>query len=84
MTWLDAIILIAVLAGLFAGAALVARSPTFWLGMGTAIFKAVFPEIVKFVSKRMSPEEEAEWREAVRRGQGDEFLRKRNRNLRDK
>jgi hypothetical protein len=29
----------------------------------------------RYVSKRMPPEEEAAWREAERRGQGDEWLK---------
>ena len=31
----------------------------------------------RYVSRRMPPEEEAAWREAERRGQGDEWLKKR-------
>lgn len=68
MSWLEIICIIAVLAGLFAGAALVAQRPTFWIGMGTAIFRGVAPMIVAYVTKRMPPEQEKAWRDCQKRG----------------
>ena len=37
--------------------------------------KALLPLAWRYVSKRMPPEEEAAWRQAERRGQGDDWLR---------
>jgi hypothetical protein len=37
------------------------------------MLKAALP----FITKRMTPEEEAEWRKAERAGRGDEWRRKR-------
>ena len=39
--------------------------------------KALLPLAWRYVSKRLPSEEEAAWREAERRGQGDERLRER-------
>ena len=77
MDWISTLCIIAVLAGLFAGAAMVARSPTFWLGLGVVMFRAGFPFVAAYVAKRMTPEEETAWRNAERAGRGDEWLRKR-------
>lgn len=77
MTWQEVAATVVVLAGLGAGAFLVAQRPAFWVEFGLRIFKAVLPWIWAYVSRRMPPEEEAEWRAAERRGQGDEWLRQR-------
>lgn len=77
MDWISVLCIVAVLAGLFAGAAMVARSPTFWVGLGVAVFRAGFPFVAAYVAKRMTPEEEAAWRKAERAGRGEEWLRKR-------
>ena len=39
--------------------------------------KALLPLAWCYVSKRMPPEEEAAWRQAEKRGQGDEWLKDR-------
>jgi hypothetical protein len=62
-----------VLVGATAGTALVVRQPVFWSGLVIAMFKAAVP----ILTKRMTPEQEAEWRAAERAGRGDEWLRKR-------
>jgi len=41
--------------------------------------KALLPLAWRYVSRRMPLEEEAAWRVAERRGQGEEFLKKRMR-----
>jgi len=66
-----------VLLGLGAGAFLVAQRPSFWIEFGVRLGKALLPSVLKYVTKRMPPEEEAAWREAERRGQGDEWLKMR-------
>ena len=65
-----------VLLGLGAGVFLVAQRPSFWIEFGARLGKALLPLAWRYVSKRMPPEEEAAWREAERRGQGDEWLRR--------
>ena len=56
---------------------LLAQRPSFWIAFGLRLEKALLPLAWRYVSKRMPPEEEAAWREAERRGQGDEWLRER-------
>ena len=68
-----------VLLGLGAGAFLVAQRPSFWIEFGARVAKALLPLAWRYVTKRMPPEEEAAWRQAERRGQGDEWLRERHR-----
>lgn len=68
-------------AALFAVAALAVwfafQSPTFVAGLTAIAAGMAANAIVTKVTARMSPEDEAAWREAERRGQGDEWLRKR-------
>ena len=75
MTWQEGVAITVVLLGLGAGAVLVVRRPSFWIEFGLRLGKAFLPLAWRYVSKRMPPEEEAAWREAERRGQGDEWLR---------
>jgi hypothetical protein len=77
MTWLEVALVVGVLLGAGCGAALVVRSPTFWLDLGKAAVIAALPEIARVLTTRMSPNEEREMREAYRAGRGDEWERKR-------
>lgn len=77
MTLYEAIAVLVILAGLGAGAFLVAQRPSFWIGMVADVARRLWPLAVLYVTKRMSPEEEKAWRDAERRGQGDEWLRNR-------
>lgn len=77
MTWQEAVATVVILAGLGAGAFLVAQRPAFWVEFGFRIIKAIAPSVWIYLSKRMPPDEEAAWRAAERRGQGDEWLRQR-------
>ena len=72
MSWQEGIAVTVVLLGLGAGAFLVAQRPSFLIEFGARLGKALLPLAWRYVSKRMSPEEEAAWRQAQRRGQGDE------------
>lgn len=67
----------AVLIGVGAAAFLVMRSPTFWVDAGKQLGAALLPEIMRIFAKRMTPEEEEEYRRAFRAGRGDEWLRNR-------
>ena len=77
MNWQEGVALAVVLLGLSAGAFLVAQRPYFWIEFGSRLGKALLPLAWNYVSKSMPPEEEAAWRQAERRGQGDEWLKKR-------
>ncbi len=77
MTWQEVVAITVVLLGLGAGAFLVARRPSFWVEFGGRLGKALLPLAWRYLSKRMPPEEEAAWRQAERRGQGEEWLRRR-------
>ena len=77
MSWQEGVAVAVVLLGLGAGAFLVAQRPSFWVEFGRRLSKALLSLAWRYVSKRMPPEEEAAWREAERRGQGDERLKER-------
>ncbi len=79
MSWQEGVAVTVVLLGLWAGAFLVAQRPSFWIEFGSQLAKALLPLAWRYVSKRMPPEEEAAWREAERRGQGEEWRKKRYR-----
>ena len=79
MSWQEGIAVTAMLLGLGAGAFLVAKRQSFWLEFGVRIGWRLRPLAWCYVSKRMPLEEEAAWREAERRGQGDEWLKQRHR-----
>lgn len=68
MNWLEIAAIVVLLLGLGAGGFLVAQRPSFWIGLGTELLKGAFPLIVKTVSKRMTPEQEAAFQACVRRG----------------
>jgi hypothetical protein len=77
MNWQEGVAIAVVLLGLGAGAFLVARRPYFWIKFESRLAKTLLQFAWRYVSKRMPPEEEAAWRQAERRGQGDEWLRER-------
>ena len=82
MSWQEGVAVRVVLSGLGAGAFLVAQRPSFWIEFGARVAKALLPLAWRYVSRRMPPEKEAAWREAEKRGQGDEWLRGRQRSSR--
>lgn len=63
--------------GLVAGAFIFARRPDFWIEFALRIVTILFPLIWRYLAKRMTPEEEADYQKAVRAGRGDEWLRRR-------
>jgi hypothetical protein len=73
MSWQEGVAVAVVLLGLGAGAFLVAQRPSFWLELGVRLGQALLPPVLKYITRRMPPEEEAAWREAERRGQGEEW-----------
>ena len=77
MSWQEGVAVTVVLLGLGAGAFLVAQRPSFWIELVPRLGKALLPLAWRYVSRRMPPEEETEWRAAERRGQGKEWLKDR-------
>lgn len=77
MNWLEITALVIFFLGVGAAGFLVAQRPSFWFGMATVVFKAVLPFVNKYVTKRMSPEEEAAWRKCQLRGGKWNHLKKR-------
>lgn len=59
MTWQEGVAFAVVLAGLAAGAFIVAQRPAFWIEFGTRLLQRLGPEIIAFILKRKSPEAEA-------------------------
>ena len=84
MSWQEGVAIAVVLLGFGAGAFLVAQRPSFWIELRGWLGKALLPLAWRYVSKRMPPEEEAAWRQAERRGQGHEWLKKRWRRSSDR
>jgi hypothetical protein len=75
MNWQEGVAFTLVFLGLGAGAFLVTQRPSFWIEFCERLGKALLPLAWRFVSRRMPPEEEAAWRQAERRGQGDAWLK---------
>jgi hypothetical protein len=73
MTWLEIAAIAALLVGVGAGGYLVARRPAFWVGLGAAVFKSLFPHL----AKRMTAEQEKAFQDCVRRGGEWDPFRKR-------
>ena len=77
MSWQEAVATVIVCLGLFAGAFLFARRPAFWIEFGIRIFSRVSPHVWRYLSKRMTKEEEEAYLKEYRAGRGDEWLRRR-------
>lgn len=75
MNWLELIAGLALFVGLGGATFLVAQRPDFWVGLAMHLGKAAWPLVLKYMTKRMPPEEEAEWRKAQMQGRGDEWAR---------
>lgn len=65
--------------GIVADRLLMAQRPSFWVEFGARLGKALLPLAWRYVSRRMPPPEEAAWRAAEWRGQGDEWLKEHRR-----
>jgi len=73
MTWLEIVAVAVLLLGVGAGGYLVAQRPTFWVGLGIAVFKSLLP----LLAKRMTAEQEKAYQDCVRRGGEWDPFRKR-------
>lgn len=70
-------LVVAVLLGVGSAAFLVMRSPAFWADLGKEIASKAFPQIVRVLTKRMTPEQEKAFRDCVRQGGEWDHHRKR-------
>lgn len=77
MSWQEVAATVVLLLGLFAGAFLWAQRPAFWIAFFTRLGRALLPGVVSYLTKRMPPEKEAEWRDCMRRGGEWDHIRKR-------
>jgi hypothetical protein len=68
MNWIEVALVAAAILGIAAGGVLVARSPSFWFGLGSVMLKAAWPFLKAYVTKRMDPETEHRWRQCQLRG----------------
>ena len=84
MNWQEGVAVTVVLLGVGAGAFLVTQRPSSWLEFGLRLIRALRPMVLKYLTRRMPPEEEAAWGRAERRGQGEGWLKKRWRQSSDR
>ena len=68
MTWLEIAAIAILLLGIGAGGFLVARRPTFWLGIGGVLLQRAWPYIAAYVARRNTAEVEQQMADCVRRG----------------
>lgn len=68
MSWQEVIATLVVLAGLGAGAFLVAQRPAFWIEFGTRLARQFLPLAVAYIIKRNPPKVEEAMQECLRRG----------------
>lgn len=77
MTWQEAVAVLVICAGLGAGAFLISQRPSFWIEFGARLLQRLGPRIIQYVTKRMPPEKEQEWRDCILRGGEWDHFRKR-------
>ena len=59
------------------GAYFVARSPSFWIGLGKQIIALALPDILEYLKARNTPEDEGKMAKCVRMGgEWDNFNKK--------
>lgn len=77
MTWQEGVAVVVVLAGLGAGAFLVAQRPAFWIEFGARLIKAMMPRVITYLTKRHPPHIEKQMQDCIRRGGTWDNFRKR-------
>ena len=77
MSWQEILAVTCIVIGLIAGGYLAAQRPAFWVEFFTRLLISFIPFAMKYISKRMTPEEEARFRECTRRGGEWDSFRKR-------
>lgn len=77
MSWPEGIAYAVVVLGLLAGGYIAAQRPAFWAEFGVRIAAVLLPALTRYVSKRMTPDEERAFQQCVRRGGEWDHMRKR-------
>jgi hypothetical protein len=77
MSWQEILAVSCVIIGLIAGGYLAAQRPAFWVEFFTRLLISFMPFITKYISKRMTPEEEKAFQKCVRQGGEWDHFRKR-------
>jgi hypothetical protein len=77
VNWLEVAGVVLVVAGLLGGLIIAAQRPTFWVEFGTRLLARLWPFFFAYITKRMTPEKEQEWRDCIRRGGEWDHRRKR-------
>lgn len=70
-------LVVAVLIGVGAAAFLVMRTPAFWLDLGQQLVQRLTPEVIKYLTKPLSPEDQKKLDKARRLpGEWDNFKKR--------
>lgn len=77
MNWLEIAGVVLVVAGLLGGLILAAQRPAFWIEFGARLLARLQPFVLSYITKRMTPEKEEEWRDCIRSGGEWDHHRKR-------
>jgi hypothetical protein len=77
VNWLEVAGVVLVVAGLLGGLIIAAQRPAFWVEFGTRLLARLWPFFFAYITKRMTPEKEQEWRDCIRRGGEWDHRRKR-------
>lgn len=77
MTWQEGVGIVLVCVGLLAGVYVAAQRPSFWLEFGARILQRLAPRVIAYLTKRMTPEKEAEMHRCIRSGGTWDHVRKR-------
>lgn len=77
MTWQEGVAIGLVVIGLLAGGYIAAQRPSFWIEFGGRIIKKLMPLFIAYITRRMPPDKEAEWRKTILRGGEWDHFRKR-------
>lgn len=75
----DALLLAALVLGLAAGGVLIARSPTFWLGLALVVFDRLQPYLIillRYLLQPLPPDDQKKLDETRRSGQEWDFRTK--------
>jgi len=76
VTWQEGVGVTLVVIGLLAGGYMAAQRPSFWMEFGVRVFNALRPLLWAYLSKRMSPEDEAKMQQCLRQGREWDPVRK--------
>lgn len=82
MSWLEVAAFVGVALGIAGCTVLFFLRPQYWVNVGLFLIAKLAPHAIAWLldfTKRMTPEEEADWHAAIRRGEGDQWIKDRQR-----